>query len=46
MRNFKCDIPLKMADKQVQTECSVETLLNITKCSKPSDCGNCADLEL
>jgi len=30
----------------VQTECSVETLLNIANSSKPSDCGNCADLEL
>jgi len=35
-----------MADKQVKTECSVETLLNIANSSKPSDCGNGADLEL
>jgi hypothetical protein len=35
-----------MVDKQVQTECNLETLLNIANSSKPSDCGNGADLEL
>jgi len=27
-------------------QCSVEILLNITNSSKPSDCGNCVDLEI
>jgi hypothetical protein len=35
-----------MADKQVQTECSVETLLNIANSSRPSNCGKCSYLEL
>ena len=34
------------SQQQVQTECSVETLFNIANSNKPSDCGNCADLEL
>jgi flagellar hook-basal body complex protein FliE len=34
-----------MADKQVQIESSVDTLLNIANSSKPSECGNCAELE-
>jgi hypothetical protein len=46
MRNFKWYIPLKIADQQVQTEGSVETILNIANPSKPSDCGNCVELEL
>jgi hypothetical protein len=33
-----------MADKQVQTECSVETLLNTANSNKPSVCGKCAEL--
>ena len=35
-----------MADKQVQTECSVETFLDITNCTRLLNCGKCADLEL
>jgi len=35
-----------MADKQIQAECSVKTLLNNANSSKPSSCGKCADLEL
>jgi hypothetical protein len=35
-----------MADKQVQTECSVATVFSIANSNKPSDCGNCAHLEL
>jgi hypothetical protein len=35
-----------MADKQIQTECCAETLLNIANSSRPSKCGKCADLEL
>ena len=35
-----------MADKQVQTECSVETFLDITNSSKCLNCGKRADLEL
>jgi hypothetical protein len=34
-----------MTDKQVQTECSVATLLNIVNSSKPSNCEKCADLK-
>jgi hypothetical protein len=37
---------VKMADKQVQTECSVETLVNIANSGKPLNCGKCADLKL
>ena len=35
-----------MEDKLVETECSVETLLNIANSNKLSDCENCAELEL
>jgi len=35
-----------MADKQVQTECSIETFLDITNSSKFLNCGKCADLDL
>ena len=35
-----------MADKQVQTECSVKTFLDITNSSGLLNCGKCADLEL
>ena len=36
----------KMADKQVQTTCSVETFLDITSSSRLLNCEKCADLEL
>lgn len=40
-------VSTNMADnKQVQTECSVETFLNITNSSKLSNCEKCADLKL
>jgi hypothetical protein len=36
----------KMVDKQVQSACSVETLLNIANSSNAPNCRNCAELEL
>ena len=35
-----------MADKQVQTECIVETFLDVTNSSRLLNCGKCADPEL
>ena len=35
-----------MVDMQVETECSVETFLNITNSSKLSNCEKCVDLNL
>ena len=35
-----------MVDKQVETECSVETFLNITNSSKLSNCEKCVNLNL
>jgi len=43
---FLSHIDFNMADRQVQTECSVETLLNVANSSRPSNCGKCSDLEL
>ena len=37
---------VKLADKQVQTECIVETFLDITNSIRLLNCGKCADLEL
>ena len=37
---------INMADKQVETECSVETFLNIRNSSKRSNCEKCDDLNL
>jgi len=36
----------KIADKQIQTRCSVETFLDITNSSRCLTCGKCADLKL
>jgi len=46
MKSFKHVGCCEMADKQVQTEYSVETLLNIANSSKLLKCGKCADLKL
>jgi hypothetical protein len=46
INNNKKGLNIKMADKQIQAECSVKTLLNIANSSKPSKCGKCDDLEL